>query len=198
MVDFARLKALGDLERLYELLHNHLDPLVRSQAAQTLGELKRGAAAPSLVQSLGDQVWEVRAAAKEALTHLGEEALPALEQGLKAPDPEARHWVGETLCAIGGPASYGLLRRLILESPDTRLRIEAVAALATAREEFAYQTLMLALGDEAWEVRRGALEALGRLGVKEALDTIRSRLVSEPNDKVQAAGQAVVELLQAR
>ncbi len=195
MVDFDRLMALGDLEGLYELL-DHSDPATRGQAVQVLGELGRPKAAARLVKALSDEVWEVRQAAKEALINLGEATLPELEAVLKGSDGDVRRWCGETICAIGGPATYDMLRNLLRDPDDPRLRIAAAEALGMTRETFTMEVLLRALKDDSWEVRQVALKGLGRLGDKEALKPIRKVLANESNGKVQTTGETVVEQLE--
>lgn len=194
MVDFDRLKALGDLEGLCELLE-HGDPIIRGQAAQALGELGRPQAAARLVTALSDGVWEVREAAKVALTVLGEAVLPELEAILDSSDADVRRWCGETICAIGGPATYELLKRLLQDPDDPRMRIAAATALGDTREHFTMEVLLQALDDESWEVRQVALKGLGHLGAKEALEPIRAVMDTESNGKVQTTGEAVMEQL---
>ena len=195
MVDFDRLKALGDIERLCELL-NHSDPGTRGQAAQALGELGRSRSAAPLVDTLSDEVWEVREAAKEALIRIGEAALPELEAILERSEGDVRRWCGETICAIGGPATHDLLKRLLKDTDDPRVRIAAATALGTTRECFTMEVLMEALEDDSWEVRLVALRGLGRLGTREALEPIRAALAGESNGKVQTAGEEVVRQLE--
>jgi len=195
MVDFERLKALGDLEGLCELL-DHQDPENRSQAARILGEIGQPRSAARLVRALADEVWEVRSAVKDALICLGDAALLELEAGLDLSDTQTRRWIGETICAIGGPDATGPMTRLLNDPDDPRLRIAAVAALGTTREDSTLDILLGALTDEVWEVRQEALKGLGRLGTKEALKPICRHLEKETNGKVRTTGKMIVEQLE--
>jgi HEAT repeat protein len=113
-------------------------PAVRVRVARGLGTLADSRAAKALAAQLKDGLEEVRDACSESLEALGEPAIPWLIDTLADRNPNAR------------AAAARLLGRLAAES-DREMR------------ERVGERLRLASEDRDAEVRRLALEALGRL-----------------------------------
>jgi hypothetical protein len=64
---------------------------------------------PALIQALGDDDWDVRRAAAEALVKIGTPAVPALIQALGDSDWDVRRAAAEALGAIGDPQAVPAL-----------------------------------------------------------------------------------------
>ncbi|EKT4465446.1 HEAT repeat domain-containing protein [Pseudomonas putida] len=142
---------------------------VRQAAAQSLSELK------SLETGLLILPWAehadgfVRASALRALRELRLEeaaapALRALDDVEAAVRREAVGILGWLKHAPALPA----LARLATEEMDTEVRRAAIGALGLARDAGVLPALVMALRDEAWQVREEAATTLGKVGLGEA------------------------------
>ena len=129
-------------------LHACLDDaawVVRVHAVRAVGEVYGAEAAPTIARSLADDVWWVRAAAKDALRSVGSDAVPSLISVLTHADPVAREGAAEVLQDIG------FVDSLVLSDPQSRLlkRIYAAGggrfrAAAEARAEGRAETALAA------------------------------------------------------
>ena len=135
----AGVRAEGAVPGLHDALHDTAHPAVRWQAAMILGSLGPSAgqtSVPVLTEALADPDPQVRAAAAEALGHIGQLSAPAL------------------------PKLYILLR-----DADADVRRKVVEALPNISRDTSMIGLLIgALSDSAPEVRRSAVTALGTLG----------------------------------
>lgn len=106
-------------------LHACLDDaawVVRVHAVRAVGEVYGAEAAPTIARSLADDVWWVRAAAKDALRSVGPDAVPSLISVLTHADPVAREGAAEVLQDIG------FVDSLVLSDPQSRLLKRIYAA----------------------------------------------------------------------
>lgn len=135
----AGVRGEGAVPGLHDALHDTAHATVRWQAAMILGSLGPSAgqtSVPVLTEALADPDPQVRAAAAEALGHIGQLSEPALSK------------------------LYILLR-----DTDADVRRKAVEALPNISRDTSMIGLLIgALSDSAPEVRRSAVTALGALG----------------------------------
>jgi HEAT repeat protein len=114
--------------------------------------------------------------------------------GLRADtDPLVRIAVGKGLAAVGDPSSGWVLEEQASD-PDIRVRAAALEALATlgCAPRFVPEAVA-ALEDGAWEVRKGAVLALGATveEVAEAVDALLRAVQDENRDVRKAAVQSL-------
>ncbi|WLT32029.1 serine hydrolase [Geothrix sp. PMB-07] len=153
------------------------EPKVREAAAAALGRQGVGAraAVEPLVSVLGHEDAYLRGVAADALSQIGEAAVPALTRSLGHDNPKVRHSAAIALGRMGaaGRAAAPELMRSLSDS-DGMIRYAAVVALGefgpSAREAGPALTQLLSDREEA--VRRAATQALDRV----APDSRRSQL----------------------
>lgn len=157
----VRSKVAGALKKMPA---SSLDPLIdalrdpspdlRREAAQVLGEIKDIRAITPLIKSLDDGDERVRAGAAGALEKIGSPAIESLQEALQDEDRAMRVRAGEILKKLGWetPTETDEIEALISQG-----QWEQVAAMG----ELAMDRLLVALGDESPDRRRGAAWALG-------------------------------------
>jgi HEAT repeat protein len=115
-----------------------------------------------LINSLGDEHWIVRKTAADLLFEYGDEGIPALSAALNSYSEDIQHWALQVLTRLGNKGTPAILRAL--KSPNHDVRYFACMALGDIREPLAITPLVKALGDERWNVRRAASDALVKFG----------------------------------
>jgi len=75
--------------------------LVRLRAAQALGRMGDTRAIPKLIAALGDEMWDVRYAAEDALVALGKPSITPLRRACSKASPLARPYILEALAKLG-------------------------------------------------------------------------------------------------
>lgn len=144
------------------------DPAERQRAIVVLTELlpDQSAAVPYLVAALDDPIVAVREIAQEALSALGEDALPGLIACLEPGDSEIRVRAMEIIQKYG-PAAEGAVGTLtgLLDDEHPAVRKASAATLAAIGEASApaAERLNALLHDDDEEVRGAALLALARI-----------------------------------
>lgn len=132
----------------------------RSEAVERLGNLGPAGVAP-LVASLDQAGWRGREGIIDALTAIGEPALPALAEVARShPRRDGRRLSIRAMGRIGGAAAGDSLARLA-DTPDRDMVAEA---LGTAGGRDAIGLLIQLLRDPRMDVRRQAATALGKIG----------------------------------
>lgn len=166
------------------------DGAVRAAVVRLLREHRLGTL-EVFTRAVADPDSDVRRLAVTGLV-----SLDAIEEvaGLRAdPDPLVRMAVGKGLAAIGDPSAGWALEEQASD-PDIRVRaaaLEALAALGCA-PRFVPEAIA-ALEDGAWEVRKGAVLALGATvgEVAEAVDSLLRAVRDENLDVRKAAVQSL-------
>ncbi len=155
-------------------LHDR-EPFVRWAAAQSLGEVVRGARSAALrtaagkvvLQAAGAQEPGVRAAGADAIASWGRGAPlePALVL-IRDDEPPVRAAAVRALGLAGSSAPQVVVPALLraLGDADPEVRRMAADALAWCRDESSALQLRARLGDRAAVVRAAAVRALARLG----------------------------------
>ncbi len=85
--------------------------IVRLRAAQVLGRLGDRRATPALVAALGDEMWDVRYAAQDALVAFGKPSIGPLRRAFDKASPRARPHILEALAKLGDKRALGLAKR---------------------------------------------------------------------------------------
>lgn len=159
----------GNMSKHIEAL-NDADPIVRSEAADTLGLLGESAAdaVPMLSAALSDDYEPVRLNAAYALGAIGEPAVSALIEKLEDENGSARRMAAYGLAAIGAPAASVLCDALEHENDEVRHQATYALAQIGRAAEPAVPVLMACTKDSKVEVRRYIPEAFGAIGAPAA------------------------------
>ncbi len=115
-------------------------------------------------------------AAALALAELGPQVLPALQDLLHSPDPDARWWANRILAELDSPQAASLLIES-LQDTDIAVRQCAALALSYRPQEAAVAQLIVALDDTDHLLARLAADALvaaGAMAVPALLDVMQT------------------------
>lgn len=174
------------------------DWALREEAATLLGDFRDPRAVGPLVEALHDEDRAVREAAATALRKIGPAAAPALLAALQDPNSNVQEAAVAILKDVAAPAAVEPLIGC-LTSKNWIMRMHAAKALGNLGDERAVRhlipllmdsvkavrvdatdalagigrpavaTLLAALRHEEWILRLHACEALGKIGVEEAV-----------------------------
>ena len=115
-------------------------------------------------------------AAALALAELGPQVLPALQDLLHSPDPDARWWANRILAELDSPQAASLLIES-LQDTDIAVRQCAALALSYRPQEAAVAQLIVALDDPDHLLARLAADALvaaGAMAVPALLEVMQA------------------------
>jgi HEAT repeat protein len=148
------------------------DPATRARAARELRAWNDPGLQRALVEALGDASRDVRDAAARTLIEIGDgAAVPPLVELLRSGAPAARNGarqVLEQLCRIEPQALSGLSR-----DDDARMRLFAANIMGGTGDHDWVPRLMELLGDLEPNVIDASMRALGQLGPREAVASLR-------------------------
>lgn len=168
------------------------DLAVRKHAAEMLQGIGKDAlpAAPELVACLWHP--QVKPAATSALVSLGEEAVPALTEGLRHKNRSVRAGSAQALAKIG-PGAAGAVPQLIsllAVAEDREVAVEALGPIGAP----AVPALIAALDSKDWGTRRAATMVLGHIGApsKEALPRLVALVEGESNSRVREVAELAI------
>ena len=139
----------------------------------------------SLINNLTSGDDEVAEKAANAITALGESALPALFDLLDSPDPEARWWALRTLAGIPHPTVQWQLRNF-LSDPDPELQNCAALGLSKQPWSEATRDLVNLLDNEDRLLARVAGDALIAIGNQAVPDLINTLEKGTPAARIEA------------
>lgn len=148
------------------------DPLIRKDAAFSLGDIGDPKAVDPLIGALKDDDADVRSEAANALRKIKDpKAVEPLIQTLKDADPYVRY---EAVAALGEINDTKAVDPLIeaLKDEDPAIRDKAVAALGEIGDERCVDPLILTLEDNDSDVRESAIWYLGYMKASIAVDPI--------------------------
>lgn len=182
------LTIIGDPIAVPTLLNSFLndpDTVVRSSAAGALAKTGE-ASVPALLEILGDESksQDIKGHAAWALAFIGSEGADYLYKALDSASLDVRCAV---IGAIGHVAqeqsdekSCSLLVSTLTD-PEAIIRAEAATALAQVNYPPAVPHLILALQDTDLDVRKAAINSLGKMGNPIALEPLQNLLNDEQN-----------------
>jgi len=148
------------------------DDLVRSYAAEALGNIGDPRAVEPLINVLkDDNKWWVREKAAKALGEIGDAAIDPLIVALKDNDIGVRENAAEALGEIGDARAVEPLM-VALKDNDSRVRFSAAKALGEIGDLRAVIQLIAALKDNDHLVRSYAAVALGKTGDARAVEPL--------------------------
>lgn len=178
------------LERVRAVL-NVRSERVASQAALTLGDLG-DIQAIELLHEVFEQRNEesIRGNVILGIGRMGEDARHAEEWLIPLlDDPTAsatvRYYTADTLGRIGSSDAREPLLEL-LTSDDGMMRAYAISSLVSLDPDGIGEELTRAIRDDNWQVRRIALEGIGRAGHGEVLDAVRYMARRDPDHRVRS------------
>lgn len=214
----GQIKDLRAVQPLIVALTDH-SPEVRIHAARALGALKAAQALVPLIRALEDENWHVRHEVALALIALEDpHAAEPLAHALDGEEHKLQAEIAQTLHELGEPSGRGSARdtdgdgtadsdddgtdggpldRLMqdLDSPDWKVRNNAVLALGQDRTGKAWEALeQVLLNDENSTVRGSAAWALGELGGREAIESLHVALGDEEAEVRNKAITALAKL----
>jgi len=181
---------------------------LRGEVVYILGQIGPGAAAatPALTKLIADKDEQVALEAAVALAKIGSNAkgaVPALIETLQEPGTKDPHAIAYALGSIGpnAVAAEEVLTDL-LKSSDWKLALTSAWALvricppAKVSEE-TLPVLTAGLGADLPLARRGAAEALGRLGplAKAAIPALQ-KATNDPDAAVRSAAEKAIQSIQ--
>lgn len=175
-----------------ELQRNKKNPWVRQWCAELLGEYGDGVSGPTLLKALADKELGVKRAAARSLGKVRcAEAAKALLADVDHRDPVLRANAIEALARIDALGQGEPLHRGLADE-DGGVRC---ALLAAAVEIFPLEAEALAtaaLGDPDWRPRMQAVDSLGQIQTKSAVDA----LIGALGDARPAVAERAVQRLQ--
>jgi HEAT repeat protein len=142
------------------------DWVVRREAAITLGEMGDERCVEPLCRALRDGDWQVRDVAIEGLGQLGSPAVELLIKLLR--DWDVRKYA---IIALGKIRDERVLDPLMVQLRNDEFKDDAVNALVELGQP-ALSRLIKALRDKDENVRRRAVQTLGRIKEAEAIDPL--------------------------
>ena len=164
------------------LLEATADPQfpVRQAAFEVLGGYRSAEVTEFLRRVAGEEKGAKpgrRAGAFEALGRIGDAgAAPILIKALEASDFEMKRAAAVALGRIGAPAAVAPLAKF-LEKAEPPLQTAALDALAAiGKPDGCLAAVLPLLESPEWQVRSSAIQCLGRLRVKEAIEPLIERL----------------------
>jgi bilin biosynthesis protein len=182
------LTLIADSSAVPTLLHSFLndeDTVVRSSSAGALARTGE-AAVPALLDILAstDQPEDIKGHAAWALAFIGSEAADYLYQALNNASLDVRCAVIGALGHVAQEQSDEKSCNLLvvaLTDLEPLIRTEAAAALAQVNYPPAVPHLILAVQDADLDVRKAAINALGKIGDRLALKSLQALLNDEEN-----------------
>jgi HEAT repeat protein len=192
---FLRHKAAIALRELHDpttrpaLLHALEDPEtpVRRVALEALRELPADAdTIAACRRRLGDLDASVRAAALHTIARLDSDAAEMLRMSVRDREPRVRAQLG----AVAGVLGIDTLR-VLLGDADPEVRASALRGLAAHPRAELAPTVIAALADVNWHVRRAACDAVASSGGDGARQALVRALI-DPHPSVR--GRALVAL----
>ncbi len=182
--------------RMRQVIETDTDPVMRSRAAEALGEFLDPHAVPSLEKAvMEDESTDVRRAAVRALGRLNAVAgLSALTASLGDKDASVRKAALEQVTKVNFFADdVALLARLADE--DAAVRRAATQLAGERRIADAVDPLMgLLMTDESPQVRQAAAISLGRIGGSDAREALRDAQKVEDHDLVLGAIEVALRM----
>lgn len=150
-------------------------------------------AVPALIQGLKDKQLEVRQTSAQVLSQLGPPAVPALIRVFKESEQETQHAALFALIQIG-PASVSALLRTLQETEEGR-RLRMIEALGEIRSSQAVLPLseLLQKTQNHWELL-ALIGALGKIGDAQALPALQRLFYSENKEVAQLAKEVAKQL----
>jgi len=138
---------------------------MRYFATAALGEIGDDEALDSLAETFSDDSWLVRAQVAEILEKKGKAAVKVLKKVLETGSSDAKFMAIKLMSKILGKDAVNYISKIV-STADTDLKFFGLSALAETMDESVIPTLVNALGDSVWLVRKHASALLEKFGAK--------------------------------
>jgi|GEM_PF-456519 len=171
--------------------------VVKSRLAALEDHLEHEEVFTVLGEALGCQSWSVRRLAANLLVEAGDATIPSLRQLLPVGNLDQVYWTCFVLARLGAGAG-GLLVEAI-SSKNREHRLYAIHALTRRRHSDAVDSLVLALDDPVWSLRRRAADALAaRTDSDLVIQALRAELTRGNRNKIYWGIRILSKLLGAK
>jgi bilin biosynthesis protein len=185
-------KAVPDL--LHAFLHDE-DTVVRSSSAGALARTGE-AAVPALLDILASKEHseDIKGHAAWALAFIGSEAADYLYKALNASSLDVRCAVIGAIGHVAQEQSDEKSCNLLISSltdPEALIRTEAASALGQVNYPASVPHLILALQDTDLDVRKAAINSLGKIGDRTALEPLQT-LLNDPQEVVKILAKLAI------
>lgn len=192
------LTILADPTAVPTLLHSFLhdeDTVVRGSSAGALARTGE-AAVPSLLEILAspNQPEDIKGHAAWALAFIGSDAADYLYKALNAASLDVRCAVIGALGHVAQEQSDEKSCNLLvsaLTDPEPLIRTEAAAALGQVNYPPALPHLILASQDADLDVRKAAINSLGKMGDRTALEALQT-LLNDPQEVIRVLAKLAI------
>lgn len=170
------------------------EPSVRAAAAEALGSFGDTAAVGPLTQSIFDDSSAVRIASAKALGMLkSRDATTALCNRLTDPVPEVAVAAATALAELTDPASVDdLIKSVTRANAPTALVAAAAGALGKIRDPRAAGTFIALLASKEENIRWSAVDGLGGVGGRTAVQPLSAIALKDPNSQIREAALAAL------
>jgi hypothetical protein len=176
---------------------NDADPVVRSLAAQALGELRDPSAVEPLIAVLNDEDPLIQRQAVKALRKIDDpRAVDPMIALLKDKSRESyvRMTAAESLGLLGDPRGVGALVAALSDA-HWNVRSHAAKALGSLKDPRAVEPLIASLKDRDATVRGYVIDALAEIEDPRAIEPLVAVLNSDENKIVhQKAARALIKI----
>jgi bilin biosynthesis protein len=192
------LTIIADPAAVPTLIHaflNDQDTVVKGSSAGALARTGE-AAVPALLDILAstDQPEDIKGHAAWALAFIGSEASEYLYKALNNASLDVRCAVIGALGHVAQEQSDEKSRNLLvsaLSDPEPLIRTEAAAALGQVNYPAAVPHLILATQDTDLDVRKAAINSLGKTGDRSALKPLQS-LLDDPQEVIRVLAKLAI------
>lgn len=193
------IKGLGNIasDKAVEILVKHLgysEWFLRKRLVEALGVAGTASAVEPLLRMLEDESVQVRAAAVESLSRVGNHAPEQLVKKLQNADRRVKINLIRAMGQLKNEAFVGPLIEILKDRDTLFFSIDAIGDLGFAQAEFALRRL---LKDEIWFNRLNALEALAKLQI-DGITQIAQEASQDDNDMVRNSAARILEAKKAR
>ncbi len=167
---------------------------VRAAAAEGLGAFGDTAAVGPLTQSIFDAAPAVRTASARALGLLKmRDATPALANRLSDPVPQVAVAAAGALAELADPAAVEeLIKAVVRPDAPTALVAAAAGALGKIRDPRAAPTFIGLLSSKEENIRWSAVDGLGSVGGRAAVQPLAPIALKDPNPQIREAALAAL------
>ncbi len=169
----------------------------RVMAVYAMGKLGAASSLESLSRALGDEAYEVRKIALEALGHICPEdrnVLPLVVQALQDENREVRRGVVELLDECPHPDTHFYLLKA-LEDPDEWVRVRVIEALGRNRVKEHIPEMLSIWERSSQLVKIKIVEALGSIGGQTAFRSLLD-ILDYGDPEIQDAAERALDKLQ--
>ncbi|MBI4861769.1 MAG: Flp pilus assembly complex ATPase component TadA [Candidatus Riflebacteria bacterium] len=183
--------------RVREALKGKDPDVIKRSLAALESEATAAEAGDVLTEALGSAFWPVRRLAANLLIELGDVVVPRLSLLIDAGTRDQVYWACYALSRLGPPA--GPVLRKAVTSTVKEHRLYALHTLARRKEPDSIESLIVALDDPVWSLRKRASDALSTRPERDRIvDALRQELGRGNRNRIYWAVRILAKLLGAK